>query len=403
MSRRVLMVAYSYYPSNSSGAHRPAKFAKYLPEFGWTSVVLCPRWTPENLPNTYDASLAAQPDVCRVVRVEHPPWPRWRPLRVAWWLGKWLLPYRTPLAGLRRMLAAGRDLVRNERFDAVWSTFKPGLNHTVASRLAREADLPWVADFRDLPDQSEDTWRSRLTVRSEIRCCRNASALVTTSPMSSEQLARRHAAPVHTVFNGFDPEAYPPRPESRSETFDIVYTGILYAFRNPGVVFEALDRLARGGFIEAEDIRLRFYGADESMVRSLAQGTCLETRTEAFGRVPHSEMVRIQQQAVILLNLKSPAGGGSIPAKLFDYLGAQRPILNVPGDDGPVDHIIRDTGAGVTAGTPDAVADTLLDWYRAWKSAGTVAWRGRPEAIATYSRRHQTGKLAAVLDELVAG
>ena len=34
MSRRVLMIAWHYYPSNTSGTHRPAKFAKYLPEFG---------------------------------------------------------------------------------------------------------------------------------------------------------------------------------------------------------------------------------------------------------------------------------------------------------------------------------------------------------------------------------
>jgi len=33
--RRVLFIAYSYPPINTSGVYRSAKFVKYLPQFGW--------------------------------------------------------------------------------------------------------------------------------------------------------------------------------------------------------------------------------------------------------------------------------------------------------------------------------------------------------------------------------
>jgi hypothetical protein len=40
MSRKILLVTYHFPPSPAVGGIRPAKFAKYLPEFGWTPVVL---------------------------------------------------------------------------------------------------------------------------------------------------------------------------------------------------------------------------------------------------------------------------------------------------------------------------------------------------------------------------
>src|SRR6266487_2749394 len=38
--KKVLVVAYHYPPSPAVGANRPAKFVRYLPEFGWHPLVL---------------------------------------------------------------------------------------------------------------------------------------------------------------------------------------------------------------------------------------------------------------------------------------------------------------------------------------------------------------------------
>ncbi|MFW6085526.1 MAG: hypothetical protein ACODAA_09950, partial [Gemmatimonadota bacterium] len=38
--KKVLIVAYHFPPSNAVGALRPAKFAEYLPEYGWEPIVL---------------------------------------------------------------------------------------------------------------------------------------------------------------------------------------------------------------------------------------------------------------------------------------------------------------------------------------------------------------------------
>ena len=37
--KRMLIVAYHFPPDAAIGAVKPAKFAKYLPEFGWEPIV----------------------------------------------------------------------------------------------------------------------------------------------------------------------------------------------------------------------------------------------------------------------------------------------------------------------------------------------------------------------------
>ena len=43
--RKVLMIAYAFPPTGGPGVQRSAKFAKYLPQFGWLPTV----WTADEV------------------------------------------------------------------------------------------------------------------------------------------------------------------------------------------------------------------------------------------------------------------------------------------------------------------------------------------------------------------
>src|SRR3954468_21374178 len=60
--RRVLIVAYYFPPIGGIGSIRLARFAEYLPQFGWEPLVLAPRDTP----HPHDARLRYPED--RVIR-----------------------------------------------------------------------------------------------------------------------------------------------------------------------------------------------------------------------------------------------------------------------------------------------------------------------------------------------
>ena len=212
------MISRAFYPNNASGSHRAAKLAKYLSRFGWEPTVVCPDWNVDNSRGCYDAVLAGSPEVCETVRVPYHSGGGGLVSRFCSRVGPALMPYRYPLRLCRSMcqvveqLAASRQSVDATAFDAVWSTYTPGLDHYVASRVRQKYRIPWVADFRDLPDQTYDNWQIRRMVRAELRHCQRADAIVTTSSTLAGRLATRHHAPVHVILNGFDRDDFSVEP-----------------------------------------------------------------------------------------------------------------------------------------------------------------------------------------------
>ena len=80
--------------------------------------------------------------------------------------------------------------------------------------------------------------------------------------------------------------------------------------------------------------------------------------------------------AVQLVLINKPEEGlrynnkGRIPAKVFECLGAQKPILVIGPPDGDVAQIVRETKQGINAGydEQDAIRNYILDLYTKWKS-----------------------------------
>jgi hypothetical protein len=405
MSKALLMLSSAFYPSNVSGAHRPSQLAKYLPLFGWEPRVVCKASSPADQHGTFDGSLAKRTDSCAVTRVTHIPHRYLHGLERRLWglIGGGSDDYRYPMVLKYRMRNAARRILNEQRVDVIWATFKPGLCLNIAAALSGKYGIPWVADFRDLPDQSFNSEHTKFVVRQEIETCRTAAAVVATTHELSEKLRARHVNPVYTVFNGFDPEEFGQGRESKpgDGTFSINHFGILYTYRVPKALFAAIDQLANLRRVDLRKIEVNFFGANPRMVAEAVGGHKCAEIVKAPARLPYADMVRAQSNSQVLLLVAPPEQGGAIPAKLFGYLAAQRPILSVPGDNAGADRIIEETKAGASLSDPVAIADWLAAAYNQWDSRGLVPFQGEELEIARYSRKAQAAQLAEILDRIV--
>jgi len=399
MAKRVLMISWRSYPCNQAGAHRASQLAKYLPRLGWEPVLLTVDWRPENCGTYYDPGLAALGEYCRTIRVPYrsstSPFAR---------LARCLLPYRFPISTYRTLVARGHHLLSREHFDVIWASFPPGIVLRVAHGVSRRHDVPWVADFRDLPDQFRSGWAERVKVKLEKRLCASSSCLVTVSRALAERLASRHPQTVVVIPHGFDPDDFPLRPPRPSGVFSISYFGVVYADpavgQNPSLLFDTLDLLAGPSGDVLSKVRVRFYGTDPALIRSLVRGRRCERIVSAPSRLNHKEMIRRMQDSTVLLLLTCGDAKGIPLSKLSHYLAARRPILAVPGDGDVVDQVLAKTGSGVSASTPAAIADTLLTWYTAWVATGSLPNRGIEGEINNYSRVTHARLLADIFDAL---
>ena len=95
-------------------------------------------------------------------------------------------------------------------------------------------------------------------------------------------------------------------------------------------------------------LRLRFVGSTRAALEPILQAYGLQDIAEFIGHVPHREATRYMQEsnALLLVIPDVPKANGILTGKLFEYLGAARPIIALGPVDGDAATILKETGAG---------------------------------------------------------
>ncbi len=206
------------------------------------------------------------------------------------------------------------------------------------------------------------------------------------------------------VPNGYDPgdlEGIAPR---RFDRFTVVYTGSMYGVRNPDTFLQAVGRLLAAGRLDPERVRIRFVGRFGEEVRAMFRRPEVSAVTEEAGYVPHAESVaEILGAHALLLVVDDVAGSeGIVPGKVFEYIGARRPVLAL-APEGAVADLVRGTGAGTVLDRHDvgAIAEAVAGLYEEWTRTGTTRFPGDDDAVRRLSRRERTRDLAGVFEEVL--
>ena len=302
---------------------------------------------------------------------------------------------------------AGRRLIAAWRPDLIYASGPPFSVCLAADLLARRTGTPWVAELRDRwvddPYFGRPAWRYAVESRLERRILDGASAIVTVSEPWADFYRTRYGKPTAAIFNGYDPTDFArlaaPVPAADG-CLRILHTGTIYAgFRDPTPLFQAIA----GAGLGPEEIKVIFYGTEDRFVRPLARAAGVEAVVEVHGAVSYERSLALQQAADVLLLLQwnNPREQGNIPAKVFEYFAARRPILGIGFEDGVPARWIRARHAGLYSSDPAVIADQLRRWIATRRATGALATL--PEsARAGLARDAQYAKLESFLGELVA-
>ena len=420
LRRRVLIVAYYFPPMGSSAVLRAAKFAKYLPDYGWEPLVLTAtpsayfafdptlleelqqrqlqiyRTDGDGTPRWIQRRAAADRTLLLPTRRLHRLWLRWSQLR---WIPDRAIRWK------QQALELGLRLVREQAPSILFATAPPFTDFLIAAELAERSGLPFVVDYRDPWGGDPERWyptpwhRARHRRLEQYVLTRAACITVVTRGLK-EHLLRQYPAlltyeDVCILPHGYDPEDFAAfegvqPPEDR---LVISFVGVL-KHGSPQTLLEALQRLVQQFPGVRRRIELRFVGLvrpeHERMVREYG----LQDRVRLLGYVPHREAVRqMVESHVLWVELDSLVGS---PAKLFEYFGARRTVLVcAPGNSFLRPYL---TAEGIFWAEPGDVATLsrhLAEIYERWR-AGTLPVP--PEELrAQFDRRAITGELARLL------
>jgi hypothetical protein len=421
MSLRVLIVTGLYPPNAPTATVRVPKFARFLLDRGHDVTVL----SALNLqfPAVVDPEIPAD----RITAVPYIRRGRSAPLteadqthgapvsvagaapshsglrRLVWQLAYLPDPHVT---WIDPAVTEGVRLVRNRCPDVIFSSGPPHSSHIVASRLARHLRVPFVAELRDLwadniygnaatPANVVDRWL-------EWRALRRAAALVAVTEGSASILAGRYGKRVVCAANGFDPADFDglaaPAPLD-PERLTIVHAGSTYkGARSPAPLFAALARLRP----DPARLAVHFWGEDSAIPMTMAGETGVAHLVHAHPPIDRKAVLRAERAADILLLLRFANEGERhvVAGKLYEYVGARRPILCHGQQEGEAADIIRRDGLGLVSNDPR----TIAEWLRARlaeRAAGRLS--DLPDGVADrYARATQFAKIEQLLAEVSA-
>ena len=318
-------------------------------------------------------------------------------------------------------VAAGRRVLRHDRPDVIYSTSPHATAHLVALELARISRLPWVADFRDPwvedvpePGAPSGTVYRKLNSLLERRVVERCSHIVTSTARLRDRLLARYARLPERKFtsisNGYDEADFSSNvmdSDADSERFLVVHAGSINAdFRDPQPLLRALHRLIEHGKVKRDKLNLRFIGpgefAESDAMRSTLATTGLDRQVTFVPRAPYDEALREVGRADLLLLLQASADTVDlVPAKLYEYLRAQKPVLALV-HPGATSEVLAVTGGGWAVDPRDQVAlsDALLTAYEAWLDGTLRNHAAMIDRLRLYDRKVLTSHLAALFDEL---
>ncbi len=416
--RKLLMVAYHFPPlRGSSGIQRTLRFVQHLPKFGWEPLVLTAH--PRAYEETSDDQMREVPEGTVVERAFALNTARHLAL-FGRYPGSLALPDRWATWRFAAV-PVGMAMIRRHRPDAIWSTYPIATAHVIGAALAKKSGLPWIADFRDPMAQDgypadRRTWLAYQRIEEEA--LRNAAASVFTTPGCAQLYRERYpdipAGKSVVIENGYDEETFARAEAGRasqahadhassSARFVLLHSGVVYPDeRDPRALFAALGRLKQQGALSAENfcLRLRASGYD-AMLEQLARSCGIDDLVSLAPAIPYHQALLEMLEVDGLLIMQASNCNQQIPAKLYEYLRAKRPVLALTDALGDTALTLRAAGLTSIARLDDAasIAEALAAFIaRVGAGREPIA---TPSAIAASSREGRAGSFAALLDRVV--
>lgn len=405
------MIAFHFPPfAGSSGVQRTLRFVQQLPRFGWQPIVLTahPRAyekTSQDLlkdvPSGVIVERAFALDTARHLSIGgRYPGALARPDRwKSWSLGA---------------IPAGLRLIRQHRPAVIWSTYPIATAHRVADQLHRLSGLPWIADFRDPMAQEgypEDprTWAA--FERIERSAVAKAACSIFTTRGAAGMYRSRYpeaAERIRVIENGFDEESFSGIVGGEAlipGKTTLLHSGLIYPVeRDPTQFFETLATLWKSNRISPDTLRIRFRApAHDKLILGIAERLGVSPFVECLPPIPYRDALGEMMRADGLLVMQAANCNEQIPAKVYEYLRSQRPLLGLTDPKGDTADLMTRAGVRHIAplDAPEQIAATLLDFLQALRDGSITA--PTQAAVAQHSRLSRTSELAEILGTIAQG
>lgn len=430
--KKVLIITYYWPPMGGGGVQRWLKTTKYLREFGWEPVIFT---TQNGEANVLDETAIEQlPKDIETLRI-----PIWEPFDIykkllgkkkdeklvqglsqekggnsfiqnlsVWIRGNFFIPDARKFW----IKPASKFLIqylKNNHIDTIVSTGPPHTTHMIALKVANKTKIPWLSDFRD-PWSNIDfynklkltNWADKKHKRLELEVLKKSDEVVTVTWSWAEDFYRISNRMPVVITNGYDPTDFVDAGNvALDKKFTITHAGSLNDDRNPHALWIALSEICNENIAFKKNLEIKFIGQVSSQAIAEMTQYNLINKLNKIDNLPHKEVIQqiIKSQLLLLALNDTPNIDGVVPGKLYEYIGAQRPIICIGKTTGDAAMIIRETNAGYTSDFHEIIElkKIILNYYSQYKNK---ILKVNSHNYEKYNRRLLAGQFAKELDKL---
>ncbi len=398
--KKVLIISYSYPPSNAPAVQRPYALAKYLDKSKFEVTVI----TCSNADSSlgYDPNFDETLEDVDLIKIKSKFGNKGSGLRDSGMPDK--------KYGLRAKIKKGIlsaittfivpdkamfwypnviSFLKKEKkilmeTDIVFTTSPLFSNHLVGKFIKKQnSNVRWIADFRDF--HFVESWehekgvKPNLHKRLELSVINMADVITFISSAMLEVYSSyytQYSNKMNFIYNGFDIDDFKGLEigKLRNEKLTIFYAGSFYkGVRSPLPLLALLDETFKNNSMSKEEVVVKIAGNFEQELLEDARKYKSFKCIEFLGRIPRSEVLKQLTKSDLLWLIVGDkiTHYTGVPIKFYEYLAARRPIINFAPEKSEPTKIIEQYNLGVSFDSGNSISETevkvfegLIEKYR---------------------------------------
>ncbi len=249
----------------------------------------------------------------------------------------------------------GIELMKKEKFDVMFSMHEPPSSHICAMKIKEEfKDLPWVTYWSDpwLKDSTRENIspvRRKYEQSFERKVVNLSDRFIFVTKANRDDYVNSYNIPIEKTFivtRGYDEKQYKEikvksNPKLiEKEKINFVYAGEIFSkLRNVNPFIDALNVIKNENIDLYNKLNIMFFGnIDSDEVKNKLNAI---DKVSVSPRIPYDEALGYMLNSQVLL-LFGNKNSKQIPAKVYDYFGAEGLIFVILGDkNDPIKDVVK--------------------------------------------------------------
>jgi glycosyltransferase involved in cell wall biosynthesis len=248
-------------------------------------------------------------------------------------------------------------IIKQQDIDIINSVNNPPQLHIVGLLAHILTNKPWLVEYRDPlannPELNPNSLSNKLRKVLERIILYRADQVVWGNGIQLNQGYFDKFSWIDTdkitklPFLGFKEELFHGSTPNENEKFTLTYAGSFYEnLIEPHSLLKGISEYSKN---YSKDIRMRFYGDWNEEYQKMVDSMGLNDIVETNEFIPHEDIIPILEESNICVHIggTDPKNRLSVPSKIWDYMGAGRPILAVVDPEFRVAKFLQDNNLGI--------------------------------------------------------